>query len=192
MPLNFPSLSRVIPSRSSDPFDIEDFDIEDMYTEFDNEQDDAELSRQPQLADRLFDEYDRRYATAMQAKASLEFFDNKLAIIFSSSHGEAGKLADMLEDFFGLGVLQVHEPTFYYEWLYRYAGVTDLILLDVGSFSDKNVLSRFLTIVREVNEEVPVLAIGEGIEKNGDKDGISVNCDISLASPVTLDDLCRG
>jgi len=98
----------------------------------------------------------------------------------------------MLEDFFGLGVLQVHEPTFYYEWLYRYADVTDLIFLDVGSFSDRNNLSRFLAIVHEINEEVPVLAIREGLERNCHTVGPPINYDISLASPVSLDDLCRG
>jgi len=66
----FSSLSRTRPSRPSDDFDTDDVDLEEMYKSFDEDKN-ADLSGQPQLASRLFDEYERRYVSAAQARHSL-------------------------------------------------------------------------------------------------------------------------
>lgn len=150
------------------------------------------------LADRLFAEYDERSQLRAASRAigspsnfSLEFFDNKLATVFSTNTRETGKLTSWLEDYFALEAIVVRETSFFHEWLYRCADVSDVLFIDTDSFSDDGSTNMFLRLVHEICGDTPVFEIcsrRRDVRKVPSE--TRANCDRTLTLPIMLDDFC--
>jgi len=157
-----------------------------------------DLPGDSRLVSRLLNEYDTRQAAAAArrepaAPGPVEFFDNKHAIVFATTDGEARKIAAWLEDFFALEVLIVEDRTYFQEWLYRCAAATDMILVDRAAFPERSALSRFVAVARGLHDaDLPVIAFGDAPPDATAQPAIGLYCDVTLVAPVSLDALCRG
>lgn len=151
------------------------------------------------LADRLFVEFELRAEETKARKertaetdTSLEFFDSRLSVVFSSNEALANNLSSWLEDFFAIDVGVVDDPIFFYEWLYRYAGVSDVLFVDTASFSDESSLVRFVTAAHEICSETPIIGLCTDDDTKKFVSGSSFKFDVVLTVPVSLENLFIG
>jgi hypothetical protein len=151
------------------------------------------------LADRLFVEFELRAEETKARKertaetdTSLEFFDSRRSVVFSSNEALANNLSSWLEDFFAIDVGVDDDPIFFYEWLYRYAGVSDVLFVDTASFSDESSLVRFVTAAHEICSETPIIGLCTDDDTKKFVSGSSFKFDVVLTVPVSLENLFIG
>jgi hypothetical protein len=152
-----------------------------------------EEPRQPGLATRLFRESEQRLntvsldspqATAREIEMRGAFTNQTVLILAKPSHNITN-LQLWLETIFGLDVTVVHDPAYFYEWLFRFAGLADIVVIDRDSFTDEGpVFGTFLTAAGEACDETPVIVLSEGFEVNDFAPNWQDKWDITLKTPV--------
>lgn len=154
-----------------------------------------------QLADRLFAENERRMETVDRKEvrdheieiASTGAFINRTVLMFAEPSSHQNDIAHWLETLFDLYVMKSQSHTYFYEWLFRYAGTADLILIDQDSFGDHNSsFNRFVRIAREACDSVPLVVISKGFCVDDFSVCWSDAWDVSLRSPVSISSLCKA
>jgi len=145
------------------------------------------------LATRLFRESERRleavsldspHATAREIEMRGVFTNQTVLILAKPSHNITN-LQIWLESIFGLNVTLVHDPARYYEWLWRYSGLADLVLIDRDSFTEE--LPAFGTLLSAADaacDETPVIVMSEDFPVNDFAPNWQDKWDISLKAPV--------
>jgi len=147
------------------------------------------------LSEKLFDEYDRRVAdvksTSMEETArdikQRDVFENRTAIVFASCSQNTMNLQIWLETIFDLDVVMVYESSQFYEWLYRFADLADLVFIERDSFvGDAPSLGRFMCAANEAYLECPILVMSKDFETNSfELVETDQTCDITLKAPLS-------
>ncbi len=147
----------------------------------------------PGLATRLFRESERRLdavgldspqATAREIELRGAFTHQSVLILAKPSHNITN-LQIWLESIFGLDVTVVHDPSFFYEWLFRFAGLTDLVVIDRDSFTDERpAFGTFLSAAEEACDDIPVIVMSEDFAANDFAPSWQDKWDITLRAPV--------
>ena len=145
------------------------------------------------LATRLFRESERRleavsldspHATAREIERRGVFTNQTVLILAKPSHNITN-LQIWLESIFGLNVTLVHDPARYYEWLWRYSGLADLVLIDRDSFTEElPAFGTFLSAADAACDETPVIVMSEDFPVNDFAPNWQDKWDISLKAPV--------
>jgi len=118
-------------------------------------------------------------------------FSSKAVIIFANPSSNIANLKLWLETVFDLYVTVVRDTEHFNEWLFRFAGLADLVVVDRDSFTDElPTFSRFLRTAKDVCEETPVIVISKEFEGNDLKSGGDEAGHIRLRAPVTHSMLC--
>ena len=95
------------------------------------------------------------------------------------------KIKYWLETDFDLRVLNVKNPTFYIEWLFRYAALADVLIVDRDSFeSSSSSFGKFIALARELDDELPIMVMSSSFTVNDFSSCWSDDWDISLKSPI--------
>ncbi|GAW36582.1 hypothetical protein RA2_03655 [Roseovarius sp. A-2] len=152
-----------------------------------------EEPRQPGLATRLFRESEQRLnavgldspqATAREIEMR-EAFTNQTVLILAKPSHNVTNLQIWLETIFGLDVTVVHDPAYFYEWLFRFAGLAGIVVIDGDSFTDLGpAFGTFLSAAGEACDESPVIVLSEKVEVNDFAPSWQDKWDITLKTPV--------
>lgn len=147
------------------------------------------------LSQKLFNEYDRRMAEIRSASIEetatdlkkRDVFEKGTAIVFASPSQNTMNLQIWLETIFDLDVVMVYEPSQFYEWLFRFAGLADLVFIDRDSFvGDAPAFGTFTCATNEAYPDCPILVLSKEFETNsfdlGEKDQ---TFDFTLKSPLS-------
>lgn len=154
-----------------------------------------------ELAHRLFDESELRLARSQHLKrdanlskvANSDIFINRTVLMFAAPSSRNGQVVSWLENIFDLYVLNAQSPTFFYEWLFRYAHVADLMIIDRDTFkNDKPSFNRFVRLAREACETLPIIVVSEEFSLDDFSFRWSDDWDISLRTPVSQTSLCHA
>lgn len=147
------------------------------------------------LSDKLFTEYDRRVteikATSIEGTANdikqRDVFENGTAIVFAASSHNTMNLQIWLETIFDLDVIMVYEPSQYYEWLFRFAEIADLVFVERDTFvGDAPAFGTFMCAASEAYPHAPIVVLSQNLETDyyqGLNDDQTF--DISLESPLS-------
>ncbi|MGX0877533.1 hypothetical protein ACSSV4_002223 [Roseovarius sp. MBR-154] len=149
--------------------------------------------QEPGLATRLFRESERRLdavgldspqATAREIEMR-SAFTNQTVLILAKPSRNITNLQVWLETIFGLDVTVVHDPAYFYEWLFRFAGLADIVMIDRDSFTDQGpAFGTFLSAAGEACDECPVIVLSEDFEVNDFAPSWQDKWDITLKTPV--------
>lgn len=147
------------------------------------------------LSQKLFDEYDHRVAdvkcTSLQETATdlkkRDAFENGTAIVFASCSQNTMNLQACLETYFDLNVVMVYEPSQFYEWLFRFAGMADLVFIERDSFvDDAPSYGTFMCAANEAYPDCPIVVLSNEFEESSfelvEEDQ---KFDITLKSPLS-------
>ncbi|MFO7771975.1 MAG: hypothetical protein R6V38_11640 [Roseovarius gahaiensis] len=147
------------------------------------------------LSQKLFDEYDHRVAdikcSSLQDTANdikqRDAFQNGTAIVFASCSQNTMNLQIWLETFFDLNVVMVYEPSQFYEWLFRFADLADLVFVERDSFvGDAPAFGTFMCAANEAYPDCPIVVLSNEFETSSfevvDEDQ---TFDITLKSPLS-------
>ena len=147
------------------------------------------------LSDKLFVEYDRRAADATPASITSTaedmkqkaIFENGTAIVFAAASHNTINLRIWLETIFGLDVIMVHEPSQFYEWLFRSADLADLVFIDRDSFGDDApAFGTFMSVAADAFPHSPILGMSREFESSSyDIPNDDQRFDISLKLPLS-------
>jgi hypothetical protein len=154
-----------------------------------------------ELTRRLFDESqvrlgrpeDRNVHKDTGKVASPDVLFNRTVLMFAALSCKNSQIVSSLEKTFDLYVLNAKDPTFFYEWLFRYAHVADLMIVDLDTFGgDKSSFKRFVRIAREACDELPLVVVSEEFVVDDFACNWSDDWDISLRKPISQTSLCRA
>ncbi|MFO7772310.1 MAG: hypothetical protein R6V38_13385 [Roseovarius gahaiensis] len=147
------------------------------------------------LSQKLFDEYDRRMAdiksTSIEATATdlkqRNVFEKGTAIVFASCSQNTMNLQIWLETIFDLDVVMVYEPSQFYEWLFRFADLADLVFVERDSFvGDAPAFGTFMCAANEAYPDCPIVVLSDEFETSSfelvEEDQ---KFDITLKSPLS-------
>jgi len=147
------------------------------------------------LSDKLFCEYDRRVteikSTSIEGTANdikqRDVFENGTAIVFAASSHNTMNLQIWLETIFDLDVIMVCEPSQFYEWLFRFAEIADLVFVERDAFiSDAPAYGTFMRAASEAYPHAPIVVMSQDFEtKTHQEINDDQTFDITLKSPLT-------
>jgi hypothetical protein len=154
-----------------------------------------------ELAQRLFEESELRFDRPEVKKvvphvrnvASTDIFINRTVLMFAAPSSKNGEILSWLEKIFDLYVLNAQNPTFFYEWLFRYADVADLMIIDRDTFKgDRASFNRFVRIAREACELLPLVVVSEEFAVDDFSFRWCDDWDVSLRNPVSQTSLSQA
>lgn len=113
-------------------------------------------------------------------------FATKKAIVFAEASQSNLDLRIWLEDIYGLSLINVYEPTGYFEWLLKCGKDADLFIVDADSFaSDKSLMLKFCDAIRSKFQSKPIILLDRSSPRNEFMPVGQNAADVKLQSPTS-------